>query len=82
MKCILNDTNLNNSFKIHHIKKGKKHFRRGDSNRLPQQQLSAGAQQYKFTHKYVECFYWRPQICCVFLLAPTIKLSLCPAAQI
>jgi hypothetical protein len=40
------------------------------------------AQQHKFTHKYVECFYWRPQICCMFLLAPTVKLSLCPAAQI
>ncbi len=40
------------------------------------------AQQHKFTHKYVECFYWRPQICCMFLLAPTVRLSLCPAAQI
>ncbi len=39
-------------------------------------------QQHQFTHKYVECFYWRPQICCVFLLAPTFKLSLCRAAQI
>ncbi len=24
-QCILNDTNLNNSFKIHHFKKNKKH---------------------------------------------------------
>ncbi len=39
-------------------------------------------QQHKFSHKYAECFYWPPQICCVFLLAPTVKLSLCPAAQI
>ncbi len=40
IKCILNDTNFNNSFKIHHFKKKKKHFHhctRGDLNRLPQQ---------------------------------------------
>jgi hypothetical protein len=45
IECILNDTNLNNSFKIHHFEKKKKHFHhcnRGDLDRLPQQ-LSAGA---------------------------------------
>ncbi len=45
IKGIFNDTNLNNSFKIHHFKKRKPHFHHctpGDSNRLPQQ-LSAGA---------------------------------------
>jgi hypothetical protein len=69
----LNDTNLNNSFKIHHIKKRKKHFHqctRGDSNRQPQQ-LSAGAPAAQIytpnmlsvsigAHKYAACFYWRP----------------------
>ena len=66
IKCILNDTNLNNSFKIHHIKKRKKHFHqctRGDSNRLPQQ-LSAGAPAAQIY----------TQICWVFLLAPTNML--------
>ncbi len=62
IKCILNDTNLNNSFKIHRIKKRKKHFHqctRGDSNRQPQQ-LSAGAPA--------------AQLCWVFLLAPANML--------
>ncbi len=66
IKCILSDTNLNNSFKIHHIKKRKKHFHqctRGDSNRLPQQ-LSAGALAAQIY----------TQICWVFLLAPTNML--------
>ncbi len=60
IKSILNETNLNNSFKIHHFKKRKKHFYHctcGDLNRLPQQ-LSAGAPAAQiFT-----------QICSVFLL--------------
>ena len=66
VKCILNYTYLNNSFKIHHIKKRKKHFHqctRGDSNRLPQQ-LSAGAPAAQIY----------TQICWVFLLAPTNML--------
>ncbi len=57
-KCILNDTNLNNSFKIHHFKKKKKNFHHctlGDLNRLPQQLVP---QQHKFSHKYAKSFYW------------------------
>ncbi len=66
IKCILNDTNLNNSFKIHHIKKRKKHFHqctRGDSHHPPQQ-LSAGAIAAQIY----------TQICWVFPLAPTNML--------
>ncbi len=66
IKCILNDTNLNNSFKIHHIKKRKKHFHqctRVDSNRIPQQ-LSAGAPAAQIY----------TQICWVFLLTATNML--------
>jgi hypothetical protein len=58
IKFILNDTNLNNSFKIHHFKKKKKHFHHctlGDLNRLPQQ---LEPQQHKFSHIYAKPFYW------------------------
>ena len=58
IKCILNDTNLNNSFEIHHFKKKEKHFHHctlGVLNRLPQQ---LEPQQHKFSHKYAKPFYW------------------------
>jgi hypothetical protein len=65
IKCILNDTNLNNSFKIHHFKKKKEHFHhctRGDLNRLPQQ---LEPQQHKFSHKYAKfSIGWKGQHTC------------------
>ncbi len=35
-------------------------------------------------HKYAACFYWRPQICSVFLLAPTNmqRVSICAHRQV
>jgi hypothetical protein len=68
MKCILNDTNLNDSFKIHHFKKKEKHFHhctRGNLNRLPQQ---LEPQQHKFSHIHAKSFCWLEGAACMFCM--------------